>query len=368
MPQAEALLQGLHFTPFERNRHPVPVRFNLHVSLLPPVAEPLKKVAFPQVKDWKSVKITLRRTMCFGSCPAYSVEVDGDGSVLYQGQAYVAFTGTHRALVPQESVGELVKMFELADYYSLRDEYSLGATDLPTYTTSIEIDGRRKQVTDYAGEAAGMPSTVSQLEAAIDRVSGAQRWIRGDSGTLVALEAEHWDFKSKQAAETLVRVAESGDAAAVRDLLSAGVPLLSDPNPGSAVASTARSALVMAAKRGEPAMLEALLAAGASTEALSMDRAVVAAAGSGNVKALQILLQNGGHITSRDANGRTPLMAAAASGRPAMVKELLKNPIDVNALSAPLQTRPCHGENCEQEQDENRRAHSLDGSSLSDRP
>jgi hypothetical protein len=143
LAQAEAMVQALHFKPFERAGHPVSVTFDQDVALLPPELKPAQRVPFPKVKDWKTVKITLARTGCLGTCPSYTVEVRGDGSVLYEGHGYVAFTGTHRGLVPQSNVIELVKLFEKADYYSLQNEYTASVTDNPTQTTSISSDGQQ---------------------------------------------------------------------------------------------------------------------------------------------------------------------------------------------------------------------------------
>ncbi|HEX3092688.1 MAG TPA: ankyrin repeat domain-containing protein [Candidatus Angelobacter sp.] len=339
LAQAEAMVRTLRFKPFERVGHPVSVTFDRNVELLPPELKPAQRVPFPKVKDWKTVKITLARTGCFGSCPSYKVEVRGDGSVLYQGQGYVAFTGVHRGLVPQSNVIELVKMFEKADYYSLRDEYQTNMTDNPTQTTSISIDGRQKQVVDYIGLSAGMPLAVAQLELAIDRLSGSERWTRGNSETMAALEAEHWDFKSKDASAALVRATEYGNADVVRDLALAGVPVTSDRKRAGFTMIDGDAPLEIAAFRGDLAMVRALLQAGAGSNPRVLAAALANAAGSGNINALRLLLDNGAPITSRDARGRTVLMAAAASGYPEMVKEVFKRKVDVNLSATPAPPR-----------------------------
>jgi uncharacterized protein DUF6438 len=174
---AESLVRTLHYMPFVRIGHLVAVKFSEYVSLLPPELKPEVQLPFPKVKDLASVKITLRRTSCFGACPAYRVEVHGDGTVRFQWEGYDVPTQVYDSTIPREDVMELLKLFEEADFYSLRDNYRLGASDTPTYFTSIEIDGQRKQVEDDLGWEMGMPLAVSELEAAIDRISGAGRWV-----------------------------------------------------------------------------------------------------------------------------------------------------------------------------------------------
>lgn len=335
LAQADSMVRTLHFKPFERAGHPVSVMFDRDVALLPPERKPAQRVPFPKVKDWKTVKITLARTGCFGTCPSYTVEVRGDGSVLYEGHGYVAFTGTHRGLVPQSNVIELVKLFEKADYYSLQNEYTASVTDNPTQTTSIDIDGRRKEIVDYVGLSAGMPLAVSQLENAIDRLSGSERWIHGNSETMAALEAEHWDFKSHEAAATLARAAEYGNADVVRDLAQAGVPLSGTKGRAGYTFIGGDAPLEIAAFRGDLAMVRALLQAGAGSNPRALAAALVNAAGSGNIDVLRLLLDNGAPVTSRDARGRTVLMAAAASGYPEMVKEVLRRKVDANLSATP---------------------------------
>lgn len=322
--QAESLVRALHYKPFDRDGHPVSAKLTEYVHLLPPELRPVKHVPFPRVKDWKTLKIAISRKGCFGTCPQYSVEVHGDGTVLYDGEYYVAFQGRHRGLVPRENVIELVELFQQADYYSLRDEYSATVTDNPTKITSIEIDGRQKQVIDYVGLEVGMPIAVTELEDAIDRLSGSLRWTRGNGDTLAALESEHWDFKSAKAAATLARVAHFGNAQAVADLVAAGVPI-------SARSEYGYTPLVQAAQHGDVTMLRALLGAGAAANAQDLANALVAAANSGKVEAFRLLLGGGGFFNSRDEDGRTVLIAAATSGSPAMVREVLKFHPDLNA-------------------------------------
>ena len=140
---------------------------------------PQQHVPFPPVKDWKSVKITLQRNACYGRCPVYSVEVHGDGSVFYEGKSYVAVRGRHRGRVPRNKVVELVRLFEQTDYYSLPEHFSPCLLDTPIQITSIEIDGRCKQVTSCIAGVTDTPVAVSDLELAIDRLSGSERWTRG---------------------------------------------------------------------------------------------------------------------------------------------------------------------------------------------
>ena len=134
-------------------------------------------VAFPEIHDWNSLRITLSRSPCYGRCPTYEIEIHGDGTVVYDGKENVATKGRRTAKISHASMVELVDVFRKADYFSLNDRYVSGVTDNPVYLTSISYDGVSKSVLDYLGRSAGMPSTVSDVETAIDRMSGAYKWI-----------------------------------------------------------------------------------------------------------------------------------------------------------------------------------------------
>ncbi|HKV42790.1 MAG TPA: TonB family protein [Blastocatellia bacterium] len=327
--EAERLIRTSHYRPFKRGGRAVPATFEDCIVVLPPEKKPSAHVAFPKVKDWNSIHITLLRGSCIGECPSYSVEIRGNGTVLYSGDGpYVAFTGRHRGVISKDAVRELVKRFRDTDYFSLDDKYSIDPRDHTSVDiTSIEIAGVRKQVTDDQGLQAGMPMEVVDLEKEIDRVSRSERWVTGNAETVPALKAEHFDFKSAEAATALVRVSRNGSSEAVRDLIAAGVQPV--------IKGSKESAMLAAARRGNVEMLSALLDAGAGRDVPMVNQSLLAVAQSGNVEALKLLLRSGADIKALDSEGNTVLMLAAASGVPAIVKEALSHGLDVNAVQNP---------------------------------
>ena len=176
--QAESLELKREFKPFIKDGAAVHASIEDYIWILPPVQWAAKKVPFPEIKNWNSLRIKLQRTVCFGTCPAYSIEIRGDGSVTYFGGSFTLITGTHHEQIPKIVVENLVSQFRAADYFSLKDRYHWNVTDNPTYTTSIEYDGHKKEVVDYVGLEAGMPEVVEALENAIDEAVGVDKWLR----------------------------------------------------------------------------------------------------------------------------------------------------------------------------------------------
>ncbi|MGE5205030.1 MAG: ankyrin repeat domain-containing protein [Chlamydiota bacterium] len=327
--RAQAEVMALRYRPFLRKGHAVPATFEEMVLMIPADEPAAPHVDFPQIKDWQSLRMTLQRTGCFGMCPSYSIEVRGDGTVLYSGRSYVAITGAHRGSISQQPVAGILEAFRQADYFSLRDKYILGATDLPTYTTSIAFDGRSKKVEDYAGLQVGMPAAVERLEKAIDDLADSARWIKGDGATFAVLAAEKWNFKSPEAADTLARIVSYGSAEAVRDLIAAGVPTNGHDSANS-------SPLEIAAFRGDLQMLNAILPAGPGTDPAVLSSALSRAAAAGKLEAVRLLLHSGANadahlFSSKPPALEPPVVAAAASGVPAIVQTILKYRPDISA-------------------------------------
>ncbi len=127
-----------------------------------------------------NVEIRLTRGVCFGFCPDYTVTINGEGQVRYEGRRFVNAVGERTATIPREDVARLVARFDEIGFDRLRDAYRGQMTDLPTYTVTLIRNGQTKSVVDYAGVSAGMPQAVRDLEGEIDRVAGTAQWILRD--------------------------------------------------------------------------------------------------------------------------------------------------------------------------------------------
>lgn len=176
--EVEAAERLQRFRPFTRFGRRVRATFDDMVWLVPPIEWLSPHVAFPEISNWDTLRIKLTRSVCYGMCPAYSIEVHGNGEVLFAGKANVPTEGRSHGHVSRETVAKLVARFREVDYFSLKDEYVAMVTDNPTCTTSIQFDGVAKSVKDYVGFAAGMPEVVWQVEHDIDQIARDQKWIR----------------------------------------------------------------------------------------------------------------------------------------------------------------------------------------------
>ena len=136
------------------------------------------------------VTITLTRGVCYGFCPVYRVSISESGEVVYSGEQFVNVRGEQRAQVSPEAVRALIVRFDEIGFDDLQDEYRAPVSDHPTFTVTLERNGRSKTVIDYAGVNAGMPRAVRDLQDEIDRVANTAQWILRD-GQPVRDRPEH---------------------------------------------------------------------------------------------------------------------------------------------------------------------------------
>jgi hypothetical protein len=175
--RAKEIALGLKFVPFARHGQNVFARFPLNIPVYPPEEVPIKHVPFPSLSDRATLIMTLERSGCYGTCPVYSVKIYGDGRVEFDGQCFVAVRGKRTSTIPGDAVESLFGFFRNADYFSLNDTYDSPASDLPTSTTSVSFDGKKKSVMDYYGVEVGMPDSVKLIERAIDRLTNSEQWV-----------------------------------------------------------------------------------------------------------------------------------------------------------------------------------------------
>ena len=243
-----------------------------------------------------------------------------------------------------DEVRNLARRFVAADFYSMESEYRDNVTDNPTYILSIAIDGRTKRVEDYVGAWEGMPGVISDLEQEVDKFAHTERWIKASDGLVAALHDEKFDFHTLEAQGLLKAASAMGATATVRELLDAGVPLDALPNtqpPKPEMWAIFRNPGWLTAAGSHTDVLRLLIAAAASKNDQSdKDLALVRAAASGNLDGARALIAYGANPNADlskwivDRNAEWPilkgggfgsiLISAAQSGKPAMVREILR--------------------------------------------
>jgi hypothetical protein len=131
----------------------------------------------PSINEINNINIKMKRNMCLGTCPVYSLEIFGNGTVVYNGERFVNVTGQQISNIPQEKVRKLVEEFYKINYFSFKDAYNeIVITDQPTVSTSINMSGIYKSVFDNHGAIA--PEGLRLLENKIDETTNSSKWVQ----------------------------------------------------------------------------------------------------------------------------------------------------------------------------------------------
>ena len=134
-----------------------------------------------------AIVVALRRGECFGSCAAYEATITRGGTVRIEGRGRSAARAPWRATVPRDSVGALLAAFARSGFLALRERYVPGepgcdraATDHPSATLTVTLDGRAKTIEHYHG-CFDAPPELTALENRVDSLAQTGRWLeRGD--------------------------------------------------------------------------------------------------------------------------------------------------------------------------------------------
>jgi hypothetical protein len=136
-------------------------------SLAPPPAEPTGLL----------VRMT-RDGRCFGACPAYSVEVDVSGRVVYRGGYNVLTVGAGTAHLDRAALAALRRAIETAGFRAVSEDCCgcNDMTDMDSLTLTVADGAAPKTISVYHGCKA-TPASLIALERSIDRIVGTETWI-----------------------------------------------------------------------------------------------------------------------------------------------------------------------------------------------
>jgi ankyrin repeat protein len=330
--RAEQIELARSFKPFTHDGMLVTARIHDYVSVAPPEVWLPKPVPFPAEVDMSTVIMSLGRTGCFGTCPAYRVSVSGNGSVTFDGDSNVLVPGHHTARISPAAARDLFNAFRKADFLSAQDEYSASVTDMPSYRTSLTVGGSTKRVSDYDGIEVGMPDAVRDLERQIDETADTERWVKGNADTFRSLKAEQWDFGSSRPDNmALYRSAISrGDKQLVDTFVAAKAPI---DIPGTRALEMAP--VCVASTTGDLALVQRMLSVRKPISKDVLQPCLAAAARGGNVDILDLWLARGADATAQPPRGQgnwgnSILADGISSGKAEVVQRLLDYQVDLH--------------------------------------
>jgi hypothetical protein len=116
---------------------------------------------------------SLDRGYCFGTCPVFTLKIYQSGYAEFEGKANIEMIGVFHATFSQSQMDELVEVAKRINYMSFEDTYdNPRVTDLPSHTSSIVIDNRRKQVT----RRINYPESIVVFEKKMEELMKDLKW------------------------------------------------------------------------------------------------------------------------------------------------------------------------------------------------
>ncbi|MCB0538949.1 MAG: hypothetical protein H6587_11190 [Flavobacteriales bacterium] len=104
--------------------------------------------------------VSIKKTPCYGKCPAYIADIYEDGHILFQGKSFVDFIGDHTGTITTDDVQNIKDKIIAISFFELKDKYDSNVTDFPSCILDVNMDGKSKSILDRVGG----PKELKELE------------------------------------------------------------------------------------------------------------------------------------------------------------------------------------------------------------
>jgi hypothetical protein len=126
--------------------------------------------------------VRLQRTGCGGPCPIYTVTVDADGVVTFDGRAFVDQPGPRSWTIGRPGAAEIFAAFERMGFWSIPPSYEPNIDDAPGVVLTLAYPGVTHTVRDEAvcETMESMRSGICYLAQRFDELARTSYAVRSD--------------------------------------------------------------------------------------------------------------------------------------------------------------------------------------------
>lgn len=128
---------------------------------------------FTNIAPGDSLLASIYRSPCYGTCANYRLSIYNSGYAVYEGKRNAKMIGIFTTKFTYSEMKQLLIIAENIKYTELEDEYdNKNVTDLPSTTTSLVMNGKRKEVKCRIG----CPTELSTFQNEFDSLVANNKW------------------------------------------------------------------------------------------------------------------------------------------------------------------------------------------------
>jgi len=86
--------------------------------------------------------ISMRRSACFGTCPVYTIHVEGNGLVTYSGEKFTEYEGIYEKQFETKQMNEFFAQVQALKLDTCQTRYKTLITDLPGIHFEVKLKNR----------------------------------------------------------------------------------------------------------------------------------------------------------------------------------------------------------------------------------
>jgi len=110
------------------------------------------------------VSVSMHRTVCYGKCPDFTIDINKDGTATYTGKRFTADTGIFKKSIGKSKAGEIIALFKTYRVDTCKEMYENRLPDLPGLNMTINYKKGKKQI--YSAEWG--PVFLKEIAAAME--------------------------------------------------------------------------------------------------------------------------------------------------------------------------------------------------------
>ena len=149
------------------------IPLSILLLFISPCNKPKSIASTTTQNDKNKVTITFRETACFGTCPVFTMTINGEtNTATYLGEQNVTKIGTFAKYISNDSISKLTEAFEKIHFFDLDEKNFGNIPDLPSIIISYSSNGKTKTIE----ESTNKPSSLRELENLLKEIADSEGW------------------------------------------------------------------------------------------------------------------------------------------------------------------------------------------------